>query len=130
MNMMRDSYDGLSVRIEDNGKYLYVFVTGLTGSPELTISYWRQAIDECKGRGRSRLPLEDDFPNSASVAEAFMMVQEIARLPVAGLRIAYMQPKNVLNDLAMFAENVAVNRGMQGRVFNNRADAEAWLLQE
>ena len=126
---MEPTSDGnLNIRFEDRDGFLYAFFSGKRNGLPDTKRFWRSAIDECNKRGYKKLLVEQYFPIPLSTIDAFYMAEALLQMPIAGLRIAFVDQDIEQNDVNMFAETVAVNRGGVGKVFTNMADAKAYLL--
>lgn len=106
--------------------YLHAVVTG-RNSPENVIGYLEQVRRESAAAGVARVLIEERL---AGPRLDLMRVFEIAslqgRLPENVPTIAYVDVNAAGSSMA-FAEDVAVNRGVNVRVFGSVADAEQWL---
>jgi len=74
--------------------------------------------------------VEQQFDKPLSTIEAFTLVEELLKMIVIKARIAFVDRDSTQNDINMFAETVAVNRGIFARVFTNITDAMNWLEKE
>ena len=59
-----------------------------------------------------------------------VLLTGIVALGFANIRIAFVDRNADELPMMQFGETVARNRGIDGRVFANEADAEAWLMAE
>ena len=116
-----------TIRFEDRGEYLYAYVTGPKDSQEISIDYWQRVIDECRKRDFKKLLIEEDLPNQATTVEIFNMIKALAEMITFPLKIAFYDREAEHLDLNLFGETVAVNRGVDGRVFPDLEDAVNWL---
>jgi len=128
MKMQSTSNDGMDIRFENRNGYLYAFLSGRGDNVSVAIKFWQCAIDECNKRGQKRLLVEQDFPNPLSTVDAFYLADAISKMAVAQLKIAFADRDREQNEVSMFVETVAVNRGVLGQVFTNLSDAETWLI--
>ena len=116
------------IRFEDRNDYLYAFFTGKRDGLADAIRFWRRAIEECNKRNYGKLLIEQDFPKPLSMDDAFCLADAIAKMPVGKIKIAFADRDYTQNVTNQFAETVAVNRGVFGRVFTNLHEAETWLV--
>jgi SpoIIAA-like len=102
------------------------------GSGDLTRSSARQflvdAYQACIARNASSLLLEMAFTGDLSLADVCSVINERS-LDGSNLeRIAYVDTNPDLpRDIAEFAELVALNRGVNIRLFSTLSEAERWL---
>ncbi|MBN1306216.1 MAG: hypothetical protein JXA13_17410 [Anaerolineales bacterium] len=125
--MTISEHERASIRFEDRGEYLYACVTGPKDNQEISLDYWQRVIDECRERGFRKLLIEEDLPDQATTVEIFNLIKTIAGIINFPLKIAFYDREAEHLDLNLFGETVAVNRGVDGRVFAGLEEAEAWL---
>lgn len=125
--MPNDKIEGVEIRFEDRDGYLYVFISGKEESVSLALKYWQYILEECKKLGFERLLVEENFPNQLCATDMYTITSSIPKMGHSGLKIAFVDRVSEHNKLNLFGETVAVNRGVNGRVFAEIADAEAWL---
>ena len=85
-------------------------------------------IAECNRQGFTRLLVEEAFPNQLSMTEIYHLIIEIREMVTEPLRIAFVDRMIEQTELNLFGETAAVNRGLIGKVFSSKTEAEAWLL--
>jgi hypothetical protein len=127
--MQPDGIETVNFHYENRDRYLYVFLDGPRGGYPVALKVWRRVIDECHARGFTRLLVEQDFPDPLSLGETYDLAEAVSRMPVSTLKLALVDRDTTQNNINMFAETVAVNRGVVGRLFSNVKDAEAYLLK-
>jgi hypothetical protein len=116
------------ITIEPTLRYLHVRVTG-DNSPETVLAYLAEVRHACVANGSRSVLIEEDLRGPGlDLLNIFRMVAERAESEPIVLRIALVD-KNPEHDAALmrFAETVAVNRGVQMRVFADVAAAAVWL---
>jgi len=118
----------ICISFEDRNGYFYAFFSGKRNGLEDAKQYWLRAVEECNKRGYKRLLVEQYFPVPLSRVDTFYLAEALARMPIRNLRVAFVDRDIDQNDMNLFAETVAVNRGGVGKVFTNLMDAEAYLL--
>jgi beta-glucosidase/6-phospho-beta-glucosidase/beta-galactosidase len=96
------------------------------GLPD-AVKYWKSVIDECNKRGFKKILVEQHFKIPLSMMEAFNLVEELSRMKVAGIKLAFVDRDSTQNDVNIFAETVGLNRGLIGKIFTNTDDAEKYL---
>jgi hypothetical protein len=125
--MKIDNESDFEIRFEERAGYFYAFVFGKQDSLAISLAYWQKAIDECTQRGYDRLLVEEEFPNQISPREIYTLIVEIRKMLTTPMRIVFMDRAAEHSELNLFGENVAVNRGIVGRVYSKIKDAEEWL---
>ena len=118
---------GPNIRFEDREGYLYSYVSGEKDSLAISIEYWHRVIEEAYKRESRRLLIEEDFPNQLTTVEIFTLIEAISKMLIAPLKMAFIDRRTEQNELNMFGETVAVNRGVYGKVFSDIGEAEKWL---
>jgi hypothetical protein len=111
-------------------QYLYVYIKGDEDNYEISRQYWQEIADECGRINCKKLLIEEDIPQIVSMAEMFRIASEIPGMGFFGVRIAFVDRYIEHQDLNKFGELVATNRGVFGRIFNDAAEAENWLLSQ
>ena len=115
--------------VEEHPTYVHAKVVG-DRSPSNALRFLEEAYAACVKSGRSDLLLEMNLSgDSLTTTNVYSVI--LQRVPDGrNLRkIAYVDTSK---DIAMahFAETVAINRGVNVRLFQNIAAAEAWLLSD
>jgi hypothetical protein len=128
--MGTDSIKDIEVRFENRNIYLYTFFSGSRNGIADALLCWQKAISECKKRGYKKLLVEQEFPEALSTIDSFDAVEAVSRMEIFDLIIAFVDRSISHKDTNTFVENVAVNRGLWAKVFNNFCDGEAWLISQ
>jgi hypothetical protein len=107
--------------------YLHAKVTGTT-SRRTVPAYMKDILQECEKRDCFRVLVGDCLGGpSFDAMDVYEAASEVSKRVLGGFEaMAYVAS---MGDLARFAENIVVNRGMPVAIFDNVADAEAWLMQ-
>ena len=111
--------------------YLHAVVTGANTRDNVK-SYLEELLRECVRRGCRRLLIEErlDGPRLDTLG-IFQIASEMsARAQGVFEAVAYVDVNAVGERNLRFAEDVAVNRGLPGRMFSSIGDAERWLRGE
>lgn len=127
MNDSKPNKD-FSITFEDRQEYLYVFVTGEHDSYEISHKYWLEIAEKCRQENFKKLLIEEDIPETVSIADGYKLASEISQMGFTGVRIAFVDRYADQSELNEFTELVAVNRGLYTKVFNNFTEGEKWLL--
>ena len=121
-----------ALSLEDKSGYRHARVTG-TNSREAVLGYTQQIYETCLARNRRMVLIEEHLAGpSLPMSSVYQVVDaRVAQALTAIKKIAYVD-FNPEHDLARieFAEDVAVNRGVNMRLFATVAEAERWLLEE
>jgi hypothetical protein len=119
------------LKVAEKGEYLHVRVTG-ENSPETVRGYLLDVYLACSERDSRAVLIEEDLRGpSLGVVDIYQIISDQSRKTWPRIRrIAYVDV-NCEHDAARmrFAETIAVNRGVNVRVFPNVAEAEKWLLE-
>lgn len=97
--------------------------------PEM-LKVWALVADECRARGVARVLGVNGLTGPTSQLDVFEISRQLpAVLGGAVRKVAFviLGGEEALR-ASFFAENVAVNRGLNGRVFADEGAALAWLL--
>lgn len=120
--------DLYNIEFEHRPKYLYAFISGKDDSLEITKSYWRKMLDECRTHGFDKLLVEENLEGSLSMQEVYEFASEYAEMGFREILVAFVDRFPEQQQLNRFAELVANNRGGRIRVFDTVSDAKQWLL--
>lgn len=119
--------DELEITLQDMHGYMHAKATG-AHSPQNAARFLREAHQACLKRGFDSLLLELalDGP-SLPPAEIFAVVADRSFEGSKLRRIAYVDPSERDPGKMKFAETVAINRGVNVRLFRDIAEAHRWL---
>lgn len=106
--------------------YLYAYVEGEADSYDISMAYWREMADETARLGIENLLVDENIIDVVSELDAYRLASDIAKMGFG--RVAFYDRHLSHQEVNAFAELVAVNRGGNGRVFNDIDAATAWLL--
>jgi hypothetical protein len=109
--------------------YLHVKVAG-ENTRENVLRYLLEVNERCVQRKSHAVLIEESLRGpSLNIAEVFAIVAERSRtvsLPLRWIAYVDVNPEHSKGRM-LFAETVAVRRGINVRVFSTIADAEQWL---
>ena len=98
---------------------------------------WKQISEYLQENPQQRILVEEIFGSTAQELDAFEIFQAAEKLSKSKfayrLKIALLYAKNVSDETlskAQFGETVALNRGLNLRVFREKRNAQKWLLTE
>ena len=118
-----------SLTVEPKTKYLHVSVSG-TNTPENVLSYLVEVQAKCKELNFTNVLIEENLQGAGlNIIDVFDVVNQASKQTYSfPLHIAYvdLNPEHEKRRME-FAESVAVNRGVDVKVFSGVADAEKWL---
>ncbi len=119
-----------TVEIDKRDGYLHVVVTGresLADSKQM----WCEIFEACATHGVDKVLVVENLQGTLSIGETSEVVKYIAELGIAeGVRVAFVDRQPMQYAINKFAETVAKNRGINGRVFFSEASATDWLLAD
>jgi hypothetical protein len=113
---------------EHRSAYLYALVEGEKDNYEISRAYWQEIADECTGKKFDRVLIVEDIVETGSIAEIYQLCSEFSQMGYGGIRIAFIDRRDEQNEENQFGELVAVNRGINVKIFNDIEGAEKWLL--
>ena len=120
----------LQLKFEARPDYLYAFVTGEQDSLEGSRKVWSKISEECRAHGWHKVLVEEEIETTIEVTEIYDLCAELVELGFENVQIAFVDRVAAQSDDNLFAEDVAVNRGIWGRFFSTVEEAEAWLLAD
>ena len=114
--------------IEERPGYLHAKVTG-THSTENLRRFLKEVREACVQRSCFSVLLETNLSGpSLGASSIFSVVSERSADAATLRRIAYVDPGSERSpEQLKFAETVAVNRGVNVRLFRTVAEAERWI---
>lgn len=114
------------IEIKERGEYLYARVSGETLKPEIAKQYWDEIADTAFELKKSKIMIEKCFSQSVSAPEMLEMGDYLGKL-LATKKIAFLDryKNTAINNLG---QKIAVNRGVEIKVFQDVEEAEKWLL--
>ncbi len=107
-------------------KYLCSYVEGEEDSYEISIAYWQETADEAKRLGLSKVLIEENIVGTGTELDAYRFAADIARMGFS--RVAFVDRQLDHAEVNAFAELVALNRGLNCKIFNDISAAEMWLI--
>lgn len=108
--------------------YLYAHVEGKEDSYEISRAYWQEVANECKAHGYRKVLVVEDISECGTVAEAYQVSSELPKMGFTHIKVAFVDRYVEQQETNQFAELVAVNRGVNGKIFNDVTEAEKWLI--
>jgi hypothetical protein len=129
--MMWKSIMSYKLTVESKSNYLHVAVQG-DNSPQSVLAYLSEVRNKCVEHGCSNVLIEENLQGPRlNTLQIFEVLREaIASAPPLFLRIAYVDINPEHDRAAMgFAEDVAVNRGINVKIFSSIIEAENWLAR-
>jgi hypothetical protein len=114
---------------EQRDGYLYALVEGEHDCYEISRAYWQEVADEVARLGVKRVLIEENIPVAGTLADAFQLGSEIPDMGFGTARIAFVDRYVEQNEINEFGELVAVNRGVNGKLFEDLQSAEQWLAE-
>jgi hypothetical protein len=108
--------------------YLYAYVEGEEDSYEISRAYWQDIADECREKKYKKALVVEDLVESGTIAEAYQLCSEMPQMGYIGIKVAFVDRYSEQSEENQFGELVAVNRGINVKIFTDTDDAEKWLL--
>jgi hypothetical protein len=114
---------------EQRPGYLYAYVEGEQDSYEISRAYWQEIADEAARLSALRVLIDENIPVAVSLTDVFHLAAQIPEMGFGAARIAFVDRYVEQNAINKFGELVAVNRGVNGRIFNDLGLAEKYLAE-
>jgi alkanesulfonate monooxygenase SsuD/methylene tetrahydromethanopterin reductase-like flavin-dependent oxidoreductase (luciferase family) len=114
------------VEYEERDGFLHACVSGDADTAQISLAYWNEIAQACRARGYKRMLVVEHFRQNAPMGEMFVVASKIPEI-IRGLTVAFVDEVLAQYESNRFGEDVAVNRGADGRVFKDEASALAWL---
>ena len=115
------------VGFERRPEFLVAHVSAPKDSVEVSLGFLREIAEECRRGQYGRVLVVEDIPNNLSTGEMYEVASRVPKFGGHGLVIAYVDLQAEHHELNLFAETVAVNRGVLVKCFRTVAEAERWL---
>jgi len=93
-----------------------------------SLEAWQAIARECQRRDFQRVLIEEDIASQITAIEMFTVVSALPSMGFARIKLAFVDRHLSQQDLNAFGETVAVNRGMNAKIFASVEEAEEWLL--
>lgn len=126
---MSSAFDMASYILEFENRAQYLFATVRADSIDAagTDSYLTEIAERATTDNATKLLIFRDIPTAIDAGLMYHIVERFERA-VRGKRVAFVNPYLTAESNLQFAMTVAANRGGDNKLFNNVADAEAWLI--
>jgi hypothetical protein len=121
---------GTELRLELRPTYLYAHVEGPTDSMAISVAYWSAIARECRTHGFTRLLVVENLRKAATSFETFEIVDALVGMGFRDIRIAFVDLLVEEQPMMEYAEFLAHERGIEGRVFGTVEKAEAWIAAD
>ena len=113
--------------LHSHPKYLHASVTG-THTPENVARFLREVHEACMAQGLGCVLVEVNFTGpSLATGSIYDVVSRQAPQAKVLRRVAYVDATPRQHEKKKFAETVALNRGVNVRLFTEVAEARRWL---
>ncbi len=122
------SCQNYELHFEAKPGYLHAIVRGVSTGIKDALERWGLIAEECKQRGFCKVLIDMDIKGHISFVELHEFGEKLPRLGFSQIKVAYLERRMNKHTLNQFAETVAVNRGVDAKVFLDITEAEAWLL--
>jgi hypothetical protein len=120
------------MKVIHEGNYLHVIVTG-DNTPEDVAGYLEQIRRVCAEHESSKVLIEENLTGpSLRTADVYDVVHAASEGVAPGIRSIAFVDTNPEHDVAQmeFAETVAVNRGVNVKVFRDVPAARQWIRRQ
>lgn len=115
------------LHLENRTGYLFAHVRGQADTVEISLGYWKEIAAALQAAGLRRVLVLEELKAASNPVDTFEVASRLSEIGFRGVSVAFVDTE--LDHLPdnLFGENVARNRGVHGRVFNNLAVAQEWI---
>ncbi len=117
------------VQFEYHHEYLHARVTGEKDSAEISISFWKEIVAECKKYGYKKLLVEESIKDNIPEDDMYELISELTEL-LQGIKCAFYDHQMRHFSTNKLGEILGLNRGVIGGVFDDIETAKQWLLSD
>ncbi len=128
MNLKNEPCKPYNLSFEKRDSYRYVYVEGEEDSFEISHQYWTEVAKECERTGMMKLLVEENIVGNGPMPDMFNLSAALPDMGFSDRKIAFVDCIADQAELNSFGELVAVNRGLNVKMFDNISAAEEWLL--
>lgn len=114
---------------EEYPDYLFALVHSEEYGYEILTGFLKEIADRCKELGYKQVLIEENISASTSKEDAYRVACEMPELGYAGIRVAYVDRFSEQDEINEFGKDVAIDNGIDVRIFKDQADAHEWLSQ-
>ncbi|MEZ5429286.1 MAG: hypothetical protein R2747_23765 [Pyrinomonadaceae bacterium] len=97
-------------------------------SLEVSKNMWFEMIRECREAGYKKLLIEESLSESLTMPETFELILFLVGLKFGCIKFAFVDRCPSHADVNRFGELAGANRGLNGKMFQSKREAEKWLL--
>ena len=112
---------------EDYPNYLYALVHSEQYGYDVLAGFLSEIAAECKRRGFSQVVIEENISATASDDDVVRIASELPELGFSNIRMAYIDRFADQQEMNEMGKEVALDHGIDVRIFANQRDAESWL---
>ncbi len=117
----------IQIVFEDRPGYLYARVSGPRDSHEISLAYWSRVAEQCRQRNARKLMVVENLGDHEEQRDLPGMVDALIAMGLDQVQIAFVVGRVELLPQMEHGEILALERGANGRVFDNPTIAERWL---
>ncbi|HQZ97462.1 MAG TPA: hypothetical protein PLP21_14165 [Pyrinomonadaceae bacterium] len=127
---LQNSAKPYKLTLEERPGYLYAFIEGEKDTYEISRAAWQEIADKAGELMSERVLIDENITEPGSFADAYRLASEIPEMGFGRAKIAFVDRFLSQNDINQFGELVAMNRGVNGRIFEDIKAAESWLFSD
>ncbi|MBU1100259.1 MAG: hypothetical protein KKA84_07620 [Bacteroidetes bacterium] len=115
-----------TISYERRPGYLYVQIEGIEKF-EAAVDFWENLVRKCKDDNIEKILIVDKVSGKLKTIEIHRLSVIVAKL-IAGLNIAFIDPKEETYSSNAFGETVVANNGGMAKLFRTEKEGIKWLL--
>jgi hypothetical protein len=115
------------LKIVERESYLFATVSG-EERLEAALAYWQEILETCKRLNYNKIIIEENLQGTASMVDYYKFGKALSTMTQGlGLKIAFIDRNADHEQKNIFAETVAINRGLNAKLCTRIEEAENWL---
>lgn len=119
-----------TIVFEEYPTYLYALVHGEQYDYDVIASFLTEIADECRNRNFRSILVEENISATASPEDIARAAKDLPDFGFAGIRMAYLDRFSEQKELNEFGEDIAVDHGVDVKLFSDMASADKWLTAQ
>jgi hypothetical protein len=116
------------ISFEVRDEYLYAYIEGEQDSFEISKQYWTDVSESLQRSGKKKVLVEENIVENGEMTDLFNLSTSLPDMGFSDKKIAFVDRIADQAELNSFGELVAVNRGLNVKIFKSVDEAEKWLL--
>lgn len=118
-----------TIVFEEYPNYLYALVHGDQYDYDVIAAFMTEIAAECRKRDHDKVLIEENISATATEQVIARAAADLPKFGFAGIKMAYLDRFNEQTEINEIGEDVAVDHGIDVKLFFDQAAADKWLSQ-